>query len=392
MDAGQVARHDVERADLLGGAAVGALARLDDHLAHGALLERLQGRLDVAAPGRALLVGELGLHDAGLELFDLLHAAGLVGVAQGGGHVGQEGVDLLGDGGVGHVDVVFHGRGVHLGDEGGLLLAEGSDGLLAEGHGGQHVLLGDLVGAGFHHGDVVGGAGDGELQVGGFHLVDRGVHDELTGFHVAADAHAGRGAVEGGAAHEQRRRGAGHADGVGQVLAVVHEGGGDDVHLVLVAIGEARTDGAVDHAGHERAVVGGLGLALEVAAGDAAHGVHLLDEVNREREEVVVLLLVGDDGGHKDARLAAGDEHSAGGLLGQLTGFQAVGLAVQLEFFDDFGHGFLSFSFSRGLIAPGRLQGRVLTVPPPCDRSRLMRFRPPYQKTGPRRAPWLNAL
>ncbi len=70
-------------------------------------------------------------------------------------------------------------------------LAEGGDGLLAELHGGEHVLLGDLVGAGLDHGDVVGGAGDGEVQIGVLALLEGGVDDELAGLHVAADAHAG---------------------------------------------------------------------------------------------------------------------------------------------------------------------------------------------------------
>jgi hypothetical protein len=33
-----------------------------------------------------------------------------------------------------------------------------------------------------------------------------------------------------------------------------------------------------------------------------------------------------------------GYEHGAGGLLGQLAGFQTVGLAVELELFNDFVH------------------------------------------------------
>ena len=55
VNAGQVARNDVQRANLVRAAAVGALARLDDHLAHGLLLELLKRSSDVGAPGlRAL--------------------------------------------------------------------------------------------------------------------------------------------------------------------------------------------------------------------------------------------------------------------------------------------------------------------------------------------------
>ena len=278
-----------------------------------------------------LLIGELVLLDLVLELLDLAHARLLVGVLEGGGHAVEVGLDALGDAGVGGVDGVLHRRGVHLGEEGGLLLAEGGDGLLAERHGGEHVLLGDLMRARLDHRDVVGGAGDGELEVGGLLLGVGGVHDELAGLDVAADAHASGRAVERRAAAHEGGRGAGNADGVGRVLAVAHEGGGDDVHLVLVAVGEARTDRAVDHTRGEGALLGGTRLALEVAARDAADGVHLLDEVDRQREEVVITLLLGDDGRHEDGGLAAGYEHGAGGLLGKLARLEAVLLAVELE-------------------------------------------------------------
>ena len=223
-------------------------------------------------------------------------------------------------------------------------LAERRDGLLAERHGGQHVLLGDLVGAGLHHGDVVGRAGDGELQVGALGLLERRVHDELARLHVAADAHAGGRAVEGRRAQHEGRGGAAHADGVGRVHAVDDERRAHDVHLALEAVHEAGADGTVHHARRERALVGGARLALEVAAGDAAHGVHLLDEVHREGEEVVVLLLLRDHGRDEHGGVALRDEHGAGGLLGQLARLQAVLLAVQLEGFDDFFHTALSFS------------------------------------------------
>ena len=50
VDARQIAGHDVQGADLVGTAAVGALAGLDDHGAHGLLLKGLQGGGDVGAP------------------------------------------------------------------------------------------------------------------------------------------------------------------------------------------------------------------------------------------------------------------------------------------------------------------------------------------------------
>ena len=82
MNAGQVTGDDVQRADLVGTTAVGALAGFDDHGAHGLLLERLQGCGDVGAPSGTLLLVEGLLLDAGLELFDLAHASLLIGIAQ----------------------------------------------------------------------------------------------------------------------------------------------------------------------------------------------------------------------------------------------------------------------------------------------------------------------
>ena len=108
--------------------------------------------------------------------------------------------------------------------------------------------------------------------------------------------------------------------------------------------GEAGTDGTVHHAGRQRALVGRTRLALEVASRDAADRVHLLDEVDREGEEVVVLLLLRDDGRNEHRRVALRDDDRAGRLLGELACLQTVLLPVQFEGFDDFFHMLLSLS------------------------------------------------
>ena len=136
------------------------------------------------------------------------------------------------------------------------------------------------------------------------------------------------------------------------------------MHLALEAVDEARANRAVDHAGGQRTLLGGTSLTLEVAAGDAADRVHLLDEVDGQREEVVVLLFLGNDGGDEHGGLALGHEHSARGLLGQLTGFEAVLLAVQLEGLDDLVHVFLSFSSPCLPCAAKLLRCAVLLFPP----------------------------
>ena len=134
--------------------------------------------------------------------------------------------------------------------------------------------------------------------------------------------------------------------------------------LALEAIDEAGADGTVDHTGGQRALFGRTRLALEVAAGDAPDRVHLLHEVDGQREEVVVLLLFGDDGRDEHGGLALRDQHGAGSLLGQLARFEAVGLAVQLEGLDDLFHVvffpslFLNRRSAVKLLRPG-----VLTFP-----------------------------
>ena len=152
------------------------------------------------------------------------------------------------------------------------------------------------------------------------------------------DAHASSGAVKRSAADHERRRSAADADAVRRVLAVAHKRGGNDVHLALEAVGKAGADGSVDHAGGQRALFRRTRLALQVAAGDATHGVHLLHEVYRKREEVVVLLLLRDDGGDKHGGVTLRDQYGTGCLLGQLARFEAVGFAVQLEGLDDLFH------------------------------------------------------
>ena len=335
MDERQVVGLDHERADLIGRTAVNALAGLDDHAAHGVLLEALELHGNLAAVEGLLLLGELGL-DGGLEQLDLADAGELVGVLERGAHLVVVGEDLVVD--VGHrlvVDVLaLLNRAVdllELLEELLLLLAEGGDGLLAKRHGGEHVLLGDLISGGLEHGDERVRAGELEVEVGGVALVIGRVDDELARLGVAADAHAGQRALEGHATHGEGGGGGHDAHRVHGVHLVGDERGDDDLDLVAEAGREARAQRTVDHAGREGGLLGRTGLTLEVAAGDAAHGVHLLDEVDRQREEVVILALLRDDRGDEHRGVALLDEHGAGGLLGQLAGLEHIVLAVEVE-------------------------------------------------------------
>ena len=136
--------------------------------------------------------------------------------------------------------------------------------------------------------------------------------------------------------------------------------------VVAEAVGKAGADGAVDHAGGEGALVRGARLALEIAAGDAAHGVHLLDEVDGQGEEVEVALLLGDNRGGEQDGVSLLHDDGAGGLLGQLAGLEDVVLAVEVELVGDLVHVVLSFLFTAAaaprapqLLLPTRLCARA---------------------------------
>ena len=218
-----------------------------------------------------------------------------------------------------------------LGDKLVLSLAEGSKSLLAKLHSGEHVVLGDLLGAGLDHRDEVGRAAQLQVQIGVLALLVGGVDDKLASLHVAADAHAGKRTLEGHAT-ERHSQGSTHdVDDVEGVDLIGDERGGDDVHLVAEAVREARANRTVDHARGERGLLAGTALTLEVTTRDAAGGVHLLVEVDGQREEVVILALLGDDHGIEHRGVTLLDQTSAGGLLGKLAGLEGVGLAVQLK-------------------------------------------------------------
>ncbi len=369
MDARQIAGNDVQRADLVGTTTVGALAGGDDHGAHGLLLELLERSGDIGAPSGKLLFAELFRLDTGLQVLDLAHAREFVGILERCGHLVEERVDTLSDARVGNMDRPLDRRDVATIEEALLSLAERGDSLLAEVHGTKHQLLGNLIGAGLDHGDVVGGAGDGQLEVGVFLLNIGGVDDELVGFGVVRDANASGRAVERRATEHKGGRSATDADAVGRILAIAHQRGGHNVDLALEAVGKAGANRSIDHARGERALFGGTGLTLEVAAGNAPDGVHLLDEVDGQREEVVVLLLFRDDGRDEHRGLAAGDKHRTRGLLGKLTGFEAILFAVQLERLDDLFHIIHSFSYLGAVVRPSFFGHMGYSrFPPPTER------------------------
>ena len=108
--------------------------------------------------------------------------------------------------------------------------------------------------------------------------------------------------------------------------------GGHDGHVVAEVIGEQGTDGAVDDAGGQDALLAGAALAAVEAAGDAAHGVHLLLKVHAQGEEVDTVPGTGGGGGtHQHAGVAVAHHDGGIGQLGQLAHLQGQGTAGQLH-------------------------------------------------------------
>ena len=219
----------------------------------------------------------------------------------------------------------------------GGLLGELDDGLdhrlevpVAEHHGAEHDLLGQLLGLRFDHQHGVLRAGDDEVELAFLHLVDGRVE------HVfvvdEADARAADRAHEGRAGERQRGRGRHHRDDVGIVLQIVRQHGDDHLGVAAPAVGEQRTDRAVDQARGQRLLLGRAALALEVAAGNAAGRVVFLGVVDGQRQEVDAgLRLLGGDHGGDHGGLAVGGDDGAVGLARDLAGFEGELAATPVE-------------------------------------------------------------
>ncbi len=95
----------------------------------------------------------------------------------------------------------------------------------------------------------------------------------------------------------------------------------DDLHVVIEAIREQRTDRTIDETRRQRLFLGRTAFTLEEATGNAARGVRLLDVVDRQRQEVTAgRRLLGGAGGDENDGIAHRDTHGGFGLPCQLAG------------------------------------------------------------------------
>jgi hypothetical protein len=100
--------------------------------------------------------------------------------------------------------------------------------------------------------------------------------------------------------------------------------GDDDLDLVAQALLEGRAQRAVDQAAREDRVLARAAFTAEERAGDPTSGVHPLLDVNRQREEVEVVLGLLAGGGRREQHRVAvevrGDR--TGGLARQEAGLE----------------------------------------------------------------------
>ena len=187
----------------------------------------------------------------------------------------------------------------------------------------------DLVGLGLDHDDLLVGRGDGHEALAGVALVLRRVHD-IFAVEIADIGGRGR-AVPGNVGVGDDERGADGGDDLDRVVIVLREDGVGQDDVVAELLVEERAHRAVDEAGDEDAALGRTALAAVEAAGDAAHGVHPLFDLDGQREIV--------DAGLGQGRGDRGDEHdgvavAADGLcvaeLCDLAGLDREGTAADL--------------------------------------------------------------
>ena len=322
VDSGQHADFGVQGTDF-----VHALA-LEQPLLDDLLLHLVQADLDV-----------------GVEVF-VLFAELLLEVQTGGGQA------LLPDVLVGGVQSVLdliqavgHQIVQQLVVDGGLL--EGELGLADLGHDGVdelddlHVglvgdpdalvddVLGGFLGLGLDHDHLLEGGGDAHETVGGVPLVGGGVDDILAV--QMGDVGGGHGAVPGNV-------GAGNGDGSAQgrhdlhgVIVVVGKNGAGHDGVVAQLLVKEGTHGTVDDAAVQDAPLGGLALPAVKGAGDAAHGIHTLLELDGQGEVVDSGLGngVAGDGGEHDGVAVAADALGVGQLC-DLAGLDRKGTAADL--------------------------------------------------------------
>ena len=194
----------------------------------------------------------------------------------------------------------------------------------------KHFLVGDFLGTGFDHDDLLFGACDGELQGAAFALLGSRVDDEtffLGETHkYAADRTVPRNIGDG--------EGDGCADHTSDLGGAVMIHGGDeqgDRHVVAQILRKKRTDGTVDDAGGQNRLFTWSAFSLEIRAGDSADGVQSFLKIDGQRQKIdAVARAFGGGGAGKDRGIAIADENGAVCQTCHFAGFDHEGTTGQV--------------------------------------------------------------
>ena len=110
----------------------------------------------------------------------------------------------------------------------------------------EHLGLGQLIRARLNHEHRIARTGDNQVKPALFEVTHRRISDELP--IEVAHLHPADWPFEGNIADGEGSRSADNRQGAGVIHHINREGGDNDLHLVLVALGEERAQGAVGEA------------------------------------------------------------------------------------------------------------------------------------------------
>ena len=227
---------------------------------------------------------------------------------------------------MGIVELGLADLGHHLVDEGDLLLillVGGANGL-------EHHVVGHLVGAGLDHDHLLAGGHHRHVQIADLALLAGGVKHQLAVHQTHLQS--AHGAVPGNVGNGQRGGGADEGGDLGGAVVIHRHHGAHHGHVVAEIIGEQGADRPVDDAAGEHALLAGATLAAVEAAGDAAHGVHLLLKVHAQREEVDAVAGTGRGGDAAEhAGVAVADHDGGVGEFSKLADLKREGTAGELH-------------------------------------------------------------
>ena len=154
-------------------------------------------------------------------------------------------------------------------------LNDGFEMFLTEFQTGKNFFFGNLIGAGFDHGDGAGAAGNDQVETTSFFFFFGGINQIFTSG-GQTEANGTDRTTPGEVADGQSGRGADEPQDFRFVHPINREWTNDNLDLIKVIAGKQRADRAVDQTGGENLVIGGTAFSFdETTAADNTAGVML---------------------------------------------------------------------------------------------------------------------